>query len=198
LEKYITVILAVSGALIFLSGYSYLSGYFGYFGVSLSELNFGTEEVLSHSFIVGKTVIERNFLFLLLPIFTLVLVSTAKGRNTIASSSIIWVATFTIILFATIVLGSANTIGQKRAQTNYIKTPLTRLDGDLRKKVLETFENEDIEDIYWTLLHANGSKIFLIGKFIGALNEGTQYAWIIRYDMTSKTMLTSSLITSDH
>jgi len=54
MEKWLAIVSAACAATAYITGYSYLTGYYGFFDMNLSELGFSPQYVLAHSFAVYR------------------------------------------------------------------------------------------------------------------------------------------------
>lgn len=87
-EGQVAILLATLGAAFFLIGYLYLSGYYGFFGIQLSEIGFEVQEIAIHAWASIIGYLARTWLIYLVVLFFGVLFvfrissyDTIKGRS---------------------------------------------------------------------------------------------------------------------
>ncbi|QQA43289.1 hypothetical protein [Pelagovum pacificum] len=175
-----TIVIALASAACFVIGYSYLYGYYSYFGVEPSDLELGLQAIASHSMTAIRIALTEYYLFFMLVAFIFLTITAAQSRL----YSFDWLHQFLITLISTVLLVclfSADRFGLIAAKNGFRYLPIvTVLDSSLSE--LRTTIGNDFQkyQIRW-LSSGKLGNIYVASLGIG----GSSARWIIRTNRTT-------------
>lgn len=131
LEKWLAAFITCQVAIIYLTGYAYLDGFFEYFGVSLQELQYGPQSILAHAAPAIKNEMASSgamTVFLLLFVFTIFIIAS-RGIDALplllTAQKQHWHILGTIVLLIVVLITlkanfAAHSIGFENARREYL------------------------------------------------------------------------------
>lgn len=180
------VAITVLGAFLYLIGYAYLDGFYEYYDVSLSELQFGIQYILAHSAIpfLRSELLSVNSIIiaLILPLIVLGyrVVRSAEGLD--PATELFRISKY----FATVYVGyilittflSAHSIGKSLADSEFEKLNRVQVsEGFLSAPISELIASSDRGTLYY--LVSSGSRHYFVVKF-----ERTNRRYVVHVEDT--------------
>lgn len=172
---------AVLAAACYLAGYAYLSGYYGFFGVGLSELRVPTQEIAAHALVALLRAFQSKYLLLASTLLVLILVRLIQEEKQWVRFSNRFLVGGYVAFCVSMALFGASAAGAADARNDMINLEIVSLPSDVRDDLDKTIPS--VSSLSLRLLYADEKKTIVVGLFprvsIGNLARGVD-RWVIR------------------
>lgn len=188
-EKLLSVVLTISTAILFLSGYGYLQGYFQEYSINLVELGFGVHDILSHSWVVVGLMYIEYFWILVTTASVLVFLTIWSLAGNIASRTVLYVISAVFSFFALFSLIFSIQFGREAASFEGGKLPLVIWSNSFSEDLNKMLDGERRD--FWLYHIASSNELTYI--LIKPSNAGASDRWIARIGKSGEIKLITYL-----
>lgn len=139
MENYVALSLALATALLYLSGFGYVYGYYQYFQIGVNELSYGFQDVIVHSYISSLHALRKFFPFIILVAAAITLANSVIYEQMKEFRAVVTFVVLMLVLLAAVSSLFSADFGRAAAKRNAANLPrLTEINGFV-KNIRQSF-----------------------------------------------------------